>query len=50
MQGAGLLSMICTDVISCIMQDLPLQTKLTFAIEVCKGLRALRQCTALSCR
>ena len=47
MQGAGLLSMICTDVISCIMQDLPLQTKLTFAIEVCKGLRALRQVEAL---
>ena len=47
MQGAGLLSLICTDVISCIMQDLPLQTKLTFAIEVCKGLRALRQVEAL---
>jgi hypothetical protein len=47
MQGAGLLSLICTDVISCIMQDLPLQTKLTFALRCARacGLFArLRRC------
>jgi hypothetical protein len=47
MQDAGLFSLLSLDTIACIMQDLTLYNKLLFAIEVCKGLRPLRQVEAL---
>ena len=41
MEGAGPFSLLPMDVIADLLQDLPLEVKLKFAIEVCKGLRPL---------
>lgn len=47
MEGAGLFSILPTDLLVQVLEGLSLQTRLTFAIEVCTGLRPLRNVSAL---
>jgi len=47
MEGAGLFSTLPTDLLVQILEGVTLQTRLTFAIEICTGLRPLRGVPAL---